>query len=482
MFSGRSWVILSHGSRDHGQEQPHGSPEERSPRVTVALRPPRRNDRHPSIAPWLLGGLLVLVAALTVLAVVPFALANDALSAIKKVELVASVVPALAFAVVGAVIVSRRPSNAIGWLCCAVGLGQVLGTFGGQGATAILAADPGRIPGGLVLYQLGSLVWELSWISLSLVLLLFPNGRPPSRRWRPAVWAAIAAVAGSALSAPFLPGPVAPGLPANPLGIEPLEGALRLAYGANGVLLVTVVLAAVVSLVVRFRRAAGVERQQLKWFAYGVGLLLLLAATGPVIDTAGPVAGALVFPVVVSGVPVAIGVAVLRYRLYDIDRIINRTLVYGLLTILLGAGYAGVALVLGQVFGGISAKPPSWAVAGATLAAAALFQPARHRIQAAVDRRFNRRKYDTARTIQTFSARLRDQLDLDTRRPSYWLSLTRPWSRPRSRFGSDPPRTAPRAPPAATHGQLRGPIDHVIRTLACPNQAAQISDTSATEH
>jgi hypothetical protein len=113
-------------------------------------------------------------------------------------------------------------------------------------------------------------------------------------------------------------------------------------------------------------------------------------------------------------VPAAIGVAVLRYRLYDIDRIINRTLVYGLLTTLLAGIYVGAVLVLGQLFGGISEEPPSWAVAGATLAVAALFQPARRRIQAVVDRRFNRRKYDLAKTIDGFGARLRDEVDLDT--------------------------------------------------------------------
>ena len=112
--------------------------------------------------------------------------------------------------------------------------------------------------------------------------------------------------------------------------------------------------------------------------------------------------------------PVATGIAVVRYRLYDIDRLINRTLVYGLLTALLGAVYAGTVLVLGQVFGGVGGNPPSWAVAGATLAVAALFQPARRRIQAVVDRRFNRRRYDAARTVDGFSARLRDEVDLDT--------------------------------------------------------------------
>jgi hypothetical protein len=113
-------------------------------------------------------------------------------------------------------------------------------------------------------------------------------------------------------------------------------------------------------------------------------------------------------------IPAAIGIAILRYHLYDIDRLINRTLVFGLLTALLGAVYASVVLVLGQLFGGLGSEPPSWAVAGATLAVAALFQPARRRIQSAVDRRFNRRRADAAKTIEAFSARLRDEIDLDT--------------------------------------------------------------------
>jgi len=421
--------------------------------VTVALKPPRRNDTRPSLAPRIGWSLWVIAIAVQLLTVVLFTLDNDALQATRKLDLVAGVFPTLAFVTVGAVIVSRRPNNAIGWLCCAIGLGQSLASFGGQGAQAILAADPGRIPGGLVLFEFGSLAWELSWVSLGLVLLLFPNGRLPSRRWRPAVWAAIAAAVGSALSTPFLPGPVARGLPANPLGIQPLEGTLRLAYGANGVVLAAVLLAAVVSLVARFRRAVGVERQQLKWFAYGVGLLPLLPVAGPIAEAAGPVAGALVFPVLVSGVPVAIGVAVLKYRLYDIDRIINRTLVYGLLTALLGAVYAGIVLVLGQVFGGIGAEPPTWAVAGATLAAAALFQPARHRIQQAVDRRFNRRKYNAAKTIEAFSARLRDQIDLDTLSTELLAVVDQTmeptkvslWLRPSTHGSSGTPRS--KAPP-----------------------------------
>jgi hypothetical protein len=177
------------------------------------------------------------------------------------------------------------------------------------------------------------------------------------------------------------------------------------------------VLAAIVSLVVRFRRARGVERQQLKWVVYAVVIVvvcfILFMMVGPSLIPLSELAADVVFALLTAIIPVAMGVAILRYRLYDIDRLINRTLVYGLLTAILGALYAGVVLVLGQLFGGIGGEPPSWAVAGATLAVAALFQPARRRIQQAVDRRFNRRKYDAARTVEAFSARLRDEVDLD---------------------------------------------------------------------
>jgi hypothetical protein len=169
-------------------------------------------------------------------------------------------------------------------------------------------------------------------------------------------------------------------------------------------------LAAGCSIVLRLRRAAGVERQQLKWFAYvgAVGAVLLLAVGFVTPDSV------IVIFVWFPALAAAIGIAIFRYRLYDIDRLINRTLVYGLLTALLAGVYAIVVLVLGQLFGGIGANPPSWAVAGATLAVAALFQPARRRIQAVVDRRFNRRKYDATRTIEAFSNRLREEVDLDT--------------------------------------------------------------------
>jgi hypothetical protein len=181
--------------------------------------------------------------------------------------------------------------------------------------------------------------------------------------------------------------------------------------------------------------------------------------------------------------PVAAGIAILRYRLYDIDRLINRTLVYGLLTALLGGVYAGAVLVLGQVFGGVGRDPPSWAMAGTTLAVAALFQPTRRRIQQAVDRRFNRRKYNTAKTIEAFSTRLRDQLDLDTLSTEVQASLTRPCSRPESRFGCGPPRTAPRVQLAVRHGQRPGPTE--LRNPAPEAAATRLlkrQHTSTTDH
>jgi hypothetical protein len=196
------------------------------------------------------------------------------------------------------------------------------------------------------------------------------------------------------------------------------QPALKLLTNVMNITAVVGLVVLVAAPFMRFRRAGYNQRQQLKWVAYiallsmlsafaGIGLSRLLPAAG--------VLGALGVLGIAVGIPVAVAVAILRHRLYDIDRLINRTLVYGLLTAILGLSYAGLVLILGELFGGVGGDPPSWAVAGATLAVAALFQPARHRIQAAaVDRRFNRRKYDAATTIETFSARLRDQVDLDT--------------------------------------------------------------------
>jgi hypothetical protein len=265
---------------------------------------------------------------------------------------------------------------------------------------------------------LGNWAWAPALgLFMTFALLLFPDGRLPSHRWRPVAWLSAASIVlicvpGGAWSWPQR------GVGLVESNQEGLEHAPRLVplLGQAGILLMLLCgLASAVALLVRFRRSRGVERQQLKWFAFagvvtvaGIVLIILPISYGLI----SPVSVLVALPVLVS-MPVAAGVAIVRHRLYDIDRIINRTLVYGLLTTLLAAVYAGLVLILGQVFGGVGRDPPSWAVAGATLAVAALFQPARRRIQAVVDRRFNRRKYNASKTVEAFSVRLRDEVDLD---------------------------------------------------------------------
>jgi MFS family permease len=326
-----------------------------------------------------------------------------------------------AWPTIGAVIVARQPRNRIGWLCC--GVGFLLGpAFLGQDyAWYALVHRPGSLPGGLAMGWLGSWPW---FIALGLILvfvpLLFPDGHLVSPRWRPVAWTAAAWLTLIWVGAAFSPGPLegagAKTVP-NPLGIEGAEAAFNLLEAIGGLGLGLLMLVSVGSMVVRFRRARGVERQQLKWFTYAavlsVLLFLVFILTG--LDTRAPsLLGYVIAALWLMAVPVAIGVAVLRYHLFDIDRLINRTLVYGLLTAMLAVVYAAVVLALGQLFGGIGTEPPSWAVAGATLAVAALVQPARRRIQQAVDRRFNRRKFNAARTVEAFAVWLRNEVDLDS--------------------------------------------------------------------
>ena len=245
------------------------------------------------------------------------------------------------------------------------------------------------------------------------ILLLTPTGSLPSPRWR---W-----LAGVTAATPVVLLLVVTVLARStdrsaqavdsPLDLGTLDGGLLTAYLAAFAVGITTTVVATASLVVRFRRARGVERQQLRWVALATVLVALLAVVHLAALALGayalaPLAGGL-NPAILSA---AIGAAILRYRLYDLDRIVSRTLAYGLLTVLLAGGYAVMALVLGQLLG----RDSSLAVAGATLAVAALFQPARRSIQAAVDRRFNRRRHDAGQTIAAFSARLRDQVDLDT--------------------------------------------------------------------
>ena len=314
------------------------------------------------------------------------------------------------FVVVGALIVRHRPGNAVGWMFAAIALLAVLGALGEEYA---IFASARHLPGPVLAAWFGSWAWYPT-LALTLVFtpLLFPTGRLLSPRWRLVAWPAAAVMAAiTALAALQQTIELAPGrMVANPFGLAGVENPEDSWLGAVLFpLLGPLVLAAFASLVVRFRRSRGDERQQLKWITFAAALLPLTFAGDLLPDTAGN----LLFAVVVSFLPVAAGVAILRYRLYEIDRLINRTLVYGLLSALLAGIYAALVLVGGLLSGGLRGQPPPWAVAGATLAVAALFQPARRRIQQVVDRRFDRRRYDAARTVDAFSGRLREELDLD---------------------------------------------------------------------
>ena len=320
----------------------------------------------------------------------------------------------LAFPVVGALIASRQPRNAIGWVFLVAGLGKAVDyAFLGY-ATRGLIEDPGSLPGA----ALAGLIADLTWVptllgGTALLFLLFPDGRLPSPRWRPALWLVALLMLGYVVGTMLRPGPLYY-FPAvrNPLGAESAGSVPRLLVDGSSFVAIGLILAAVVSLVARFRRSRGQERQQLKWLAYAAGLLALSTPVQPLladVELAGFVISDVVFGLLMSLLPVAVGIAILRHRLYDIDLVINRTLVYGVLTATLALTYLGLVLLISLAIG-----KSDVAVAGSTLAVAALVRPARERIQAVVDRRFYRRRYDAGLTVEAFAARLRDELDLET--------------------------------------------------------------------
>jgi hypothetical protein len=309
---------------------------------------------------------------------------------------------------VALIITLRRPENAVGWLLAAAVLGLGVQQFAGNYSHYALT-HPGTLPGGRLAALVQS-VGVVALVALALVFLVFPTGHLPSRRWRPVAWALLA-VGWLVFAALVLtPGPMLNGVPAsqNPLGVTALRS-VNLIDPLYLVLLGSVLLG-LVSLLVRFRRARGDERQQLKWLPIGVALIV---ASFLIEDVGNATVNALADLLALAVLSGAILVAMLKYRLYDIDRILNRTLVYGLVTSLLIGVYAGLVFLLGRLLDPATGDS-ALAVAASTLAVAALFQPARRRVQAVVDRRFNRRKYNAAKTIEGFSARLRDQVDLDT--------------------------------------------------------------------
>ena len=302
----------------------------------------------------------------------------------------------------------------MGWLLLGLGLSANASGVASAYASYGLLARPGSLPaaGSAALYLPVTVVTALTLVGF--VLLLTPTGSLPSPRWR--WWARVMAAAPvvSLLAIALAPRPFDQPYQAteNPFDISGLDGALLVIYQLVFAVTNLAVVVGAGSLVLRFRRARGIERQQLRWVALAAAIALL----GSVVLLAVSAVGA--SPVLLGWVagcyfailPLAIGAAILRYRLYDLDRIVSRALGYGLLTVLLGGGYAVVVLVLGQLV----SQDSSLVVAAATLAVAALFQPVRRRIQQVIDRRFNRRRHDAAATIAGFSERLHQQIDLDT--------------------------------------------------------------------
>jgi MFS family permease len=316
---------------------------------------------------------------------------------------------ALMFSLVGALIASRHPGNAIGWIFLAVAVATGVGGMAGSYADRWVGGHGGS----QALGETAAWYASLSWIPFILVpctflLLLFPDGGLPSRRWRWVAWCAGAGIVGALLTSGLQPGPVEdyPQLE-NPYGIE--SAVLDPLTGLVFVVLLIGMVGSSASLVARFRRARGELRHQIKWLALAgafAGLIVPIAVAGSDLWGVGVTNGASMLGVL--SLPLAAAIAILRHRLYDIDVVINRTLVYGALTATLGGTYLALVVLTGLAVG-----RSDLAIAGSTLAVAALFRPARARIQAAVDRRFYRRRYDAAQTLEAFGGRVRDEIDLE---------------------------------------------------------------------
>ena len=308
-----------------------------------------------------------------------------------------------AFSTVGALVASRLSRNPIGWL---------LSAFGFLTAASILERQYalGTLLGGDWVAWVFTWSLELSWGPLILILLLFPHGRLLSTRWRLVFWFAIAVISVGLVTSVLYPVNLAANFPSarSPVTLLPARVA-EVIYGAYQDLVLLTLMLAGMSMILRLRRARGYERQQLKWFAYAT-VVAVVSFVGVAVSGQEPVIAAVfAFPLI----PIAMGVAILRYRLYDIDIIINRTLVYGTLTATLAALYFGGIVLLQRVFVALTGEKSTLAVVASTLLIAALFTPLRRRIQSFIDRRFYRRKYDARKTLEAFSTKLRDETDLN---------------------------------------------------------------------
>ena len=372
--------------------------------------------------PWLAWSLMVLSVVLVVGGIALALMTRSSTpqrSYYGPVDAVFFLATVLTFSVVGAIIASRQPRNAIGWIFCGVGL-LVMGinSLAGGYAEYRLSGDPA--PGSLA----QTAAWFASWswsilvyVPTSFLLLLFPDGRLPSSRWRPVAWCAAIGLIGFLAGYTLEAGPL-DDFPQilNPYGVDSLI--LDVVAVTGAILASASMVASAVSLIVRMRRAERAERQQIKWLAYGGAIVVGAVFASGVISIWSGNVGIAVSSVGLLGVPIFTGVAIARYRLYDIDIVINRTLVYGALTAALVAVYFGGVATLQTLFRALSGQEqqPQLAIVVSTLAIAALFNPLRRRIQSFIDRRFYRSKYDARKTLEAFSAKLRDETDLDALR------------------------------------------------------------------
>ena len=311
----------------------------------------------------------------------------------------------MAVPVTGFVLASRRPENRIGWLFLMAGLALGLSGFSNPYALHALVADRGSLPAGPAFAWLSNWIWIIAVAALGFLFLLFPTGQLRSRRWRPAAWFAGGAFAIATVSTLI----TATRLWAHPFTSSPgsLDGLTALLEVMTGFLISAGLLVSVVAVVIRFAKSSGEERLQLKWCAAAALVLAVVFVASIWLNSA--VVNVLQ-SVAFLCLWTAIATAVLKYRLYEIDRIISRTLAYAIVTGLLVGLYAGLVLLATHV---LSFSSPV-AVAAATLAAAALFSPVRRRVQRVVDRRFNRARYDADRTVALFTAHLKDAVDLDS--------------------------------------------------------------------
>jgi hypothetical protein len=368
---------------------------------------------------WLANGVAAMTATLVAASVTALSIAVPEIrhgSAIEVVRIFASsgeLLFALGFGGVGWILARRRPANAIGWCFALGGLSWAAGMLGGAWVELALRGFVDTTVLVRILATHNVFGWILSMpLSVQLPLLLLPNGQVLSRRWRWAVGVVVSGVIVGTLGFSTIPGVIEGTDPAlslvNPWGLGPLEPLPQAMALTGAVLLLIGMAAGAVAVVLRFRRARGVERQQLRWVAFGGCCVLLAPITGLAVglpDWVSNIGG----NIGILAVPVCVGVAVLRYRLYDLGRVISRTVSYAVIT----------ALLLGVYFGLVTAvtrlvpRSSSLAVAASTLAAAALFQPLRRRVQGVVDRRFNRARYDADHTVEAFTRTLRQQVDLD---------------------------------------------------------------------